>query len=491
MINSSNPDTSSRVFVSGNFFLLHPGHIRFLNFAAELGDELVIGVDPKIPTADLPSVEERIDALSSLGIASQVISIGESLEATIRMLRPSIVVKGKEYAGLVNIEEKLLMQWGGKVVFSSGESNYFEDNLLTSLKEKSNRTIVRADDFLKRHRCDIRSLEQIIESFSTLNILIIGDTIIDEYVECEVLGMSREDPTIVVSPRKTKRYLGGAGIVAAHASALGASVSFVSLVGNDEAGAYARSRLVESKVDPIILKDDSRPTSLKVRYRADSRTMFRVSHLRQHEASPKLQSELIEVARPLIAKSDIVVFSDFNYGTLPTAVVSSLLQTAKSTGAFVAADSQSSSQVGDITRFRGADLVTPTEFEARLALRDQLSGLSFIGPSLLERMGSKKAIITLGKSGLLAIEANPEALGGFRSDSLPALNRAPKDVAGAGDSLLMVSAMAMKLGGSLFDGAFLGSLAAAIQTSRVGNTPISRAELLTWLHSYASEVELT
>ena len=480
----------TRVFVSGNFYLLHPGHIRFLNFASELGDELIIGVDPSIPSDEFPCAEERIEALESLGIASSVVSLDDGLEATIKRFKPMVVVKGKEYAGRSNVEEAIVAQWGGKVVFSSGESTYFEEHLIANSKRKRGSSIVRVDDYLKRHKCDMDRLESFVDRFSELKVLIIGDTIIDEYVECDVLGMSREDPTIVVSPRKSRKFLGGAGIVAAHASALGATVRFTSLIGDDDAGVFASSQLADFQVSPDLVVDESRPTTLKVRYRADGRTMFRVSHLRQHEASPKLQAQLIEIAASRISNSDLVVFSDFNYGCLPTPVCSKLVDRAKRAGAFVAADSQSSSQVGDISRFYGADLVTPTEYEARLALRDQLSGLSIIAPSLLQHLDASRALVTLGKSGLLAIEVDQEALGGYRSDSLPALNQVPVDVAGAGDSVLVVSAMALKLGANLYEAAFLGSLAAAIQTSRVGNIPIRRIELLASLQTYLREREL-
>ena len=105
----------------------------------------------------------------------------------------------------------------------------------------------------------------------------IGDTIVDEYVQCDPLGMSQEDPTIVVTPIMTNKFLGGAGIVAAHARALGAGkVSFITVTGDDESSVYVAEKLKAYGVDSKIIKDDSRPTTVKKRYRAGNKTLLRV-----------------------------------------------------------------------------------------------------------------------------------------------------------------------------------------------------------------------
>ena len=89
--------TIKNVFVSGNFFVLHPGHIRFLRFAAELGGKLTIGVRNTQPSDRHPTVEERIEALRSVGLADEVVAIESTLDDTLRRLRPNVVVKGREY----------------------------------------------------------------------------------------------------------------------------------------------------------------------------------------------------------------------------------------------------------------------------------------------------------------------------------------------------------------------------------------------------------
>jgi rfaE bifunctional protein kinase chain/domain len=289
--------------------------------------------------------------------------------------------------------------------------------------------------------------------------------------------MSQEEPSIVVSPQSTDRFIGGAGIVAAHAASLGASVDLLSTVGDDEMGDRLADWLPEYNVNAHLITDTSRPTTLKQRFRAQDRTMLRVSHLRQHEISRDHQSEIASTFEALCSKADLVIFSDFNYGCLPQPLIDHLASTAKQTSTMFVADSQSSSQVGDISRYKNAHLLTPTEFEARLALRDQNSGLAKMGHDLLSATNSANVFVKLGAAGVLIVSAEhtPEEQ---QMDRLPAFNALPKDVSGAGDSMLTAASLALSAGAITWEAAFLGSVAAAIQTSRIGNVPITTEELI-------------
>jgi len=142
----------------------------------------------------------------------------------------------------------------------------------------------------------------------------------------------------------------------------------------------------------------------------------------------------------------------------------------------LAADSQSSSQVGDIGRFQGMDLLTPTEHEARLAMRNREDGLVVLAEGLRLQSSARNVLLKMGEEGILI---HPGEGGEDRmTDRIGALNAAPQDVAGAGDSLLITSALTLTCGGNIWEAACLGSLAAAVQVGRIGNTPLRTKELL-------------
>jgi rfaE bifunctional protein kinase chain/domain len=471
---------SKIVFVSGNFFVLHPGHIRFLRFASECGSKLVVGVNDTLPNPSYPTPSERRESLMSLGFVDEVVVMESGLEATLRALRPHIVVKGKEYESVHNLESVIISEWSGAVLYSSGDASYSATELIAPASSDEIRW-VRPQSYMRRHAVSLDRSREIVSRFSDLTVIVIGDLIIDEYIHCEALGMSREDPTVVVSPQNTDRFLGGAGIVAAHAQGLGATAHFLSVAGSDEAGKWSLDRINEYGVQAEIVSDGSRPTTLKKRYRVGSKTMLRVSHLRQHEIGREISEQILDAFSAIVGRADLLVFADFNYGCLPQTLVDSLISQARDFGLTIAADSQSSSQLGNIARFQRVDLLTPTEHEARLALRAQNEGLPVIGARLLAAAKAKRGFITLGPTGLLVFDHADEEFG-MQSDQLPALNRNPADVAGAGDSLLIASSMSLALGASTFEAAYLGSVAAAIQTSRVGNVPIKQSEIMQALH---------
>jgi bifunctional ADP-heptose synthase (sugar kinase/adenylyltransferase) len=141
------------------------------------------------------------------------------------------------------------------------------------------------------------------------------------------------------------------------------------------------------------------------------------------------------------------------------------------------ADSQSSSQVGDISRFKDMLLLTPTEREARLAVRDFNSGLVVLAEKLREKAHAKNIVLTLDSEGLIAHAASTNNKT-WITDRLPALNTAPKDSAGAGDSLLASCSMAMAVGADIWQSIYLGSVAAACQVSRVGNIPLLPRDIM-------------
>jgi rfaE bifunctional protein kinase chain/domain len=289
--------------------------------------------------------------------------------------------------------------------------------------------------------------------------------------------MSHEDPTIVVTPVNTTRFVGGAGIVAAHAASLGASVKFFSVSGNDVSRGYALDNLIAAGVDANLLMDESRPTTVKQRYRSKGKSLLRVSHLHQSAISAELQLQLLSALEKAMENADLLVFSDFNYGCLPQKLVDQLVSIGKFRGVFLAADSQSSSQLGDISRFKGMDLITPTEREARISTRNREDGLVVLADQLRTQAEAHNVLLKLGEEGLLIHAAN-NLDDSWLTDRVDALNRSPKDVAGAGDSLLISSAMALACGATIWEAACLGSLAAAVQVGRLGNTPISSKELL-------------
>jgi rfaE bifunctional protein kinase chain/domain len=464
-------------FVYGNFNIFHPGHLRLLKFAKESSDYLIVGVNSDKLSANPNLLEEdiRLESIKATSYVDEVFLLDEDVIEYIKRRKPDILVKGKEFENIFNPEEEVINSYGGKILFSSGEMGFSSLNLLQKDFEISFSNLSHDNNFIKRHNIKTTKLVEYINKFSNLNILVIGDTIIDEYITCDAIGMSQEDPTIVVTPISNKKFIGGAAIVASHAKTLGANVSYISVLGDDENFEFTQNYLTSLRIDTYLLKDETRPTTLKQRFRAQNKTLLRVNHLKQHNISKDLEEKIVAYIVGNTKKYDLIIFSDFSYGVLTKNIIEKIISYSQKKSIFMVADSQSSSQIGDISKFKDMDIVTPTEREIRLSINDFESGLVILSEKLHKKSNSKYIFTTLGSEGIVIYNSIKNEL---LTDNIQALNTNAKDVSGAGDSLLTCSSMAKVVGANIWESAYLGSIAAAIQVSRLGNIPIKKEELL-------------
>lgn len=465
------------VFVSGNFNVIHPGHLRLFRFAKECGDFLVVGVlNSSSPDAHIDE-HLRLEGTKSINWVDFSFILRDEPGKIIQAFKPAFVIKGKEWENRKNPEKEIVEGGGGKLLFCSGEISFSSVDLIQREWKKLNlSTIRKPKDFLERHGFSEKDLYAIIERFKELHVCVVGDTIVDEYITCDPLGMSQEDPTIVVTPVMQEQFIGGAAIVAAHARMLGADVSFFSVTGDDSTARFVEQTLEKIGVQASLYRDQSRPTTLKQRFRAAQKTLLRVSHLRQHSVGAEYRNQMLHDLREALKTANLVIFSDFNYGCLPQSLVEAIIEDCSKRNIMMVADSQSSSQVGDVSRFKGMTMLTPTEREARIALHEPEAGLVILAEKLQRKCNARNVILTLGSEGIL-INADSCHENKWVTDLLPAFNIAPKDVAGAGDSFLSCASMSLALGNSIWKSVYLGSLAAACQVGRVGNTPLSPGDL--------------
>ena len=475
---------STTAIVVGNFNVLHPGHVRLLKFAKSIANRLVVGVYDDDLAGKSVAVHQdlRLEAVASIECVDEAKLVTNNLKSFLLSERPNFVVKGKEFENKFNIEQEILETFGGQLLFSSGEMN------LKAIQEASDyiglQTSQKASiqKYLEKHGTRLSDINQLIEQFTNKNVCVIGDLIVDEYIDCFPLGMSQEEPTIVVSQTNSRKFVGGAGIVASHASQLGANVHLICVTGHDQERDFAARELDASGVRYHFFVDEARPTTVKQRFRSENRSLFRVSKLSQQAISTGRQQALYDHFAKIVKELDLLVFSDFNYGCLPQNLVQKIISLANENSVFIAADSQSSSQIGDISRFKEVQLITPTEREARIALQNHDDGLVVLSEKLMQKTKADAIILKLGSDGMIAQLRQGQEPSPI-TEQLEPLNRKPIDVSGAGDSVLITASLAMSAGASLWQASLIGNIAAFIQVGRIGNIPIRSSELkdiLSW-----------
>lgn len=464
-----------KVFLSGKFRVIHAGHMRLLRTASDLGNELVVGLDTNQLTTE--EISWRKDILKNIEYVHRVIEFTGDVSQIIREVKPDIVVKGQEFRSAVNPEANALSEYGGKLVFTSGANYYSESELIGSNDSEfiANLTSL-PKDFMTRNHISTNQIMRIVEKFSNLKVCVVGDLIIDEYINCHPLGMSQEEPTVVVTPVDKRRYLGGAGIVAAHCKSLGASTTFLTATGEDEISDWAIGKSDEYHVQTFAVKDAARPTTLKQRFRSGTQTLLKISYLSQDFLDESKEKALIRQFEELAPNCDVLIFSDFSYGVLSPRVVEKLIEIAENHGVFVSADSQSSSQIGNLDKFERVDLISATEREARLELKDNTAGLVVIAENLRGHLKAKNLLLKMGGDGVL-ISAQDYEGNIIATDEISAINKNPIDVSGAGDSMLAGASLALACGATIYEAALIGSILSGIQVGRIGNIPITQESL--------------
>ena len=280
-------------FVSGVFNVLHPGHLRLFKFAKQNASMLVVGIESKKMIGDnnLHSDKSRLDVVSKCEWVDKVVLIENNLEKVIKKIKPDIIVKGSEFKNKENLESKYITNLKTKIIYTSGESFKYASLNETIKSDKNTKNFVLDDEYIKRRNINKNKLKKIINNFNSVKLCVIGDIIVDEYLNTQALGVSKEDPTLVVTPLNKNKFIGGAGIVALHASSLGAKPSFISVIGNDEQFEYVKKSMISKKIHSYFLIDKSRKTTVKKRIISENKTLLRINKFDQNIISENFQKK--------------------------------------------------------------------------------------------------------------------------------------------------------------------------------------------------------
>tara|TARA_B100000700_G_C15048138_1_gene858957 strand:- start:1966 stop:3465 length:1500 start_codon:yes stop_codon:yes gene_type:complete len=483
------------VITYGHFNTIHIGHIRYLKHASNQGSSLIIALIGDIKDGENNRYQfnqiERAESLALLNIADAIILLkSNELSEVIRTLNPNLLLLGTEFKNHqpseISSAIKLIKSNKGNVQFHAGEVHYATTSLLSS--SKAELLEQRHEQFraaCKRQKLDLKSLLNSIKSWNSSKLIVIGDTILDQYVACEAIGMSAEAPVVVVRELDQRNFIGGAAIVASHIRSLGATCDLISIVGKDSIANIVRNELSKREIGDFLIQDSSRPTTFKKRYLVEDQKLFRVSRLEDHRLCPNIENQLIKKLEQSAPSSQGIVVSDFVYGVITSKVLEAIESLAKKYKLHVFGDLQCSSQVGLVTKFNNFSLISPNEREARVALQDKETGIERIAYKLLEKTNSERLVMKLGPEGFIAYDkSKPQEV---TSQAFPALSVSPLDVTGAGDSLLAVMSTGLASKQGTMATAALGCCMASLAVEAMGNTPINADSLANKLKEVLGE----
>lgn len=471
------------VFISGNFNIIHPGHIRLFKYAKKMGNYLIVGLRCDQLAKNQAYINEKLryEGLKNISLIDEVHLLKGSLDQLLLKLKPNFILKGKEYKFKKNYEESICKKINSKLIFSKDNLVFSSADLTSREIRENNEEQKEINNFLIRNKIFQNNFDNKINKFNKLKVCVIGDLIVDEYNYCLPVGMSREEAVIVMKFKDKKTFIGGAGAVASYAKKLCSKVYFFSVMGNDKVSKFVNLELKKRGIINKVMIDKTRPTSLKVRFRDESKSLLRVSYLNEQSIEKETEDRLYKEFKKIVNKLDLVIFSDFNYGLLTNTLICKIIKLCRNKKIIMTADSQSSSQEGDITRFKGMNLITPTEKEARICILDNELGLENLAKKIQQKSKSENVILKLGQDGALIINKKKNKVS--KVDRIPAITKKVVDTSGAGDALLTIASLSLTSGCSIEESAYFGSVAAGVAISKYGNIPISIQELKNAIHN--------
>lgn len=464
------------VMAHGVFDLLHMGHVRHLEEARSHGTKLIVTVTPdryvnKGPGRPVFNEAIRAEMLAALACADWVgINDAPSAEAALARIRPNVYAKGPDYAdpaaditGKISAEREAVERHGGKLVIT--------DDVTLSSTELINRHLnpfepnVRAFLDTMRGNGECGKVLDLIESASKLRVLVVGETIIDEYRYVAPMSKTPKENLVATLYQSRELFAGGVIATANHVASICGRVDVLSMLGAEEDHAELVRAHIKPNVSLHLQCRDAGPTPLKCRYvdPANMRKLFEVYYMDDTPPAAARQAKLDAKVAELAPTYDLVIANDFGHGMIQPSTVDALIENSK----FLAVNTQTNSAnfgYNLVSKYRKADYVCVDGPEARLSSGDKFSPMEVVIAEKVSRMiESPNIIVTQGQHGCTAYAQDEPPC------QIPAFADKVVDTVGAGDAFLAITAPLVAVGGAMRHVAFVGNVAGALKVNIVGH----------------------
>ena len=333
---------------------------------------------------------------------------------------------------------------------------------------------------------------EILENFKKLNVLIVGDVMIDRYLHGTVNRISPEAPVPVVELQKQEDRLGGAANVALNIKALGATPYLYSVVGDDTEGVAFQKLMSEFDLNTEgVITSSDRKTTVKTRIMAGTHQMLRVDSENKRDLEEDLEVIFLnKIHNLLIVKSiHVIIFQDYNKGVLTSKIIEGVISEALKHHIPTVVDPKKH----HFLDYKQVTLFKPNLKEIREAVpfevKTELESLQKAANYLHSHLGQKYTMITLSERGLYFEENTPEGVNdGSRkvpneSKIYPTKTRNITDVSGAGDTVVSVAALGLASALSINTIATLSNLAGGQVCETAGVVPVNLEQLA---HEFSS-----
>jgi len=483
------------VLCHGVFDLLHIGHIKHFKEAKKLGDVLIVTVTQdkyvnKGPNRPIFPINTRMESIAALKDIDYVApNIYPNAIQLIKMIKPNIYCKGKDYKNYtldvtnqIKKEANAIKSVGGRIVYTvtelfSSSKIINQANLNLSKEQKS------FIDKIKKNK-DFNNdskIMNLMNSFSNLKVLVIGETIIDEYVYCEALGKSGKEPILVLRDMYNERYLGGTAAIAKNLSSFCKKITLLTNIGQKNEEKNFIKKNLKKNINTVFLNKKDSPTISKKRFieHINKTKIFGVYSLNDQPLDKNQERKLNSKIIKLIKSHDLVIVSDYGHSLISDKTAKLIVKKSK----FVAVNTQlNSSNLGFhvISKYIGANFITINETEMRHELRNKIDNRVLLIKTLSKKLKSKYTHVTSGEVGSNIYNKSSNEI-----ISCPAFANKVMDKVGTGDSMLAILAISLYKKFDIKFSMFLSAIVAAQNIQYMANkTSIDKINITRALQSY-------
>jgi rfaE bifunctional protein nucleotidyltransferase chain/domain len=462
-------DKKTIVHCHGCFDLMHLGHIKHFESAKKMADVLIVTLTQdkfvnKGPGRPVFNEHQRAEAIAALECVDYVaINAWATAEETIRIIKPDFYVKGPDYkiqtndiTNNIGKEENAVKEAGG-VLKITEDDTFSSSNLINShFSQLSDHLQEYLASFKRKYT--VEEILKYIEELQDLKVLVIGDTIVDEYHTCTPLGKSSKSPTISTIYRHGVSYAGGILAIANHINEYAGKVHLMSVIGDTN----SHEELIKEKLNPSITSNF---------------LVFEVTYMEDSYISQDLEQEFIAHFNQVKDEYDLIVLADFGHGF----ITPSIIEVLENSNKFLCINAQTNSNnfgYNYITKYHRADYISIDEKELRLPFGDAYGNVENLIQKLKEITNTNNIQITLGAAG--SVIFNNETYTYF-----PAFASSVKDSVGAGDAVLSITSLCSYNNVPAEITGFIGNCTGSLAVNILGNEhPVYKKDLVKFISHF-------
>lgn len=462
------------VLCHGVFDLIHIGHIKHFKAAKKLGDILVVSITPdqyvnKGPGRPIFTDTLRSEFLQNISCIDFITINNKPTSINIiKQLKPDIYCKGIDYSnhknditGEISNEIKALEEYGGEIKYTddiTNSSSKLINEHYSNLSLNQRKTIKN----IKNKKID---LNELFNSSKKLNVLILGEIIIDQYFFCETLGKSGKDPVLQMHEQENEVYLGGAAAIAGNVSQFCNNVTLMSMIGDDKQYLDLIKKTLPKNINLKLIYKEKSPTIIKKKYVdiVTNNKVFGSYIINDSPLKKKNEKKLNTFLNENLKKYDLVIVSDYGHGFISNKNASLISKRSN----FLALNAQINAAnrgFHTMNKYKNLDCVIINETELRHELRDKNGQVNDLMKKLANQIKIKDLVVTQGSEG-----ATLYSKGSKKYYNVEAFASRIVDKIGSGDTMLSLISIFLKLNLDKTYSLLIGSLAASQSVGSMAN----------------------